>query len=173
MMVLSSDLTFSILCSNIFEYSFLALVRISFGLEVRLSVMLTPVSSNFFLFLNIIFLTLYLANMMLIGLDCLCFEVFLSNDFDLYQYLWVFLAKGHSRFLSKQYQYLHSHFPSHHVTKYSFCASIALACQWLYLNHQFFIHLRLFFQFIDFLLFISVISLQFVTLFIGKFYKFN
>ena len=87
MMILSSDLTFSILYSNIFEYSFLVLVRISFGLGVRLSVMLTPVSFNFFLFLNILFLTLYLANMMLIGLDCLCFEVFLSNDFDLYQYL--------------------------------------------------------------------------------------
>ena len=66
------------------------------------------------------------------------------------------------------------HFPSHHAAKYSFCMSITLACQWLYLNHQFFIHLScLFFQLIDFLLFLSVISLQLVKIFIVKFYRFS
>ena len=49
--------------------SFLALVSICIRFWVRLSVMLTPVSFNFSLFLNTLFLILYLANLMMIGLD--------------------------------------------------------------------------------------------------------
>ena len=64
--------------------------------------------------------------------------------------------------------------PLHHAPECSFYESIAHACQSLNLNHQFFIHLSCcFFQFIDFLLFLSVISPQFVKLFIVKFYRFK
>ena len=77
-MVLRSDLTktFSS-CFQTFsnKNSFLALVSICIRFSVRLSVMLTPVSFNFFLFLNYLFLMVYLASLMMIGLDCFPFSI--------------------------------------------------------------------------------------------------
>ena len=53
--------------------SFLALVSICIRFYERLSVMLIPVSFNFFLFLNTLFLMFRWQNLMMIGLDCLPF----------------------------------------------------------------------------------------------------
>ena len=137
-MVLSSDLTKifpSCVQTFLNKNSFLALVSICIRFWVRLSVMLIPVSFNFFLFLNTLFLMLYLANLMMIGLDCL---PFLSLPIRWLRSISIsvsFFAKAHSIFLLQQYRYLHSHFPSHHATNYSFYESIAFACQWFYLNH--------------------------------------
>lgn len=152
-MVFSSDLLkFFWSCDQTFlnKNLFLALVSIWIHFWVRLSVMLISVPFNFFLFLKTLFLMLYLANVMMIDLDCLPFLSFKSNGFNLYQYLWAFLAKAQSRLPSQQHRYIHFHFPLHHAPQYSFYKNIANSCQWLYLNHEIFIHLSFFFEFIDF-----------------------
>ena len=53
--------------------SFLALVSICIRFYERLSVILIPVSFNFFSFLNTLFLMFRWQNLMMIGLDCLPF----------------------------------------------------------------------------------------------------
>ena len=75
-MVLSCDLTKifpSCVQTFLSKKWFLALVSICILFWVRLLVMLTPVSFNFFLFLNTPFLILYLADLMMAGFDCLPF----------------------------------------------------------------------------------------------------
>ena len=151
-MVLSSDLTKifpSCVQTFLNKNLFLALVSICICFWVMFLVMLTTVSFNFFLFLNTLLPMLYLANLMMIGLDYLPFLRFPIR------WLWSILIpvsfsckSSFKVFVTTVSVSSFSHFPSHHATKYSFYASIGLACEWLYLNHQFFIHLSwLFFQF--------------------------
>ena len=117
---------------------------------------------------------LYMANLMMIGLDC---WPFLSLPIrwlpSISTSIWAFLVKAHSRFPSQQHRYLHSYLPSHPAPKYSFYWSVALACRLLYLNHQFFYPSFLSFLPVHWFSPLAFISRQFVKLFIAKFYRFN
>ena len=91
-MVCSSDLTElfpSCIQTFLNKNSFLALVSTCIRFWVRLLVMLISVSFNFFLFLNTLLLMLYIANLTMIGLDCL---PFLSFSIHWLQSIWTSLC---------------------------------------------------------------------------------